>query len=83
MVETLFTESDRRLAGETTRTLTLTVNPAFRSAIDFQSGLQIVWGLGAPIGVGPSRGDLGLFLYLSFEHPLHAHAGSEVARPGS
>jgi hypothetical protein len=73
LVEGLFTESDRRLAGATTRTRTLAVSPAFRSAIDFQSGLQIVWGLGAPIGVGPSRGDLGLFLYLSFEHPLHAH----------
>ncbi len=30
----------------------------------------MVAGVAAPIGVGPSRGERGLFLYLSFEHPI-------------
>jgi hypothetical protein len=46
------------------------LSPAVRGAIDFPSGLQIVPGLAVPIGVGPSRGDRGIFLYLSFEHPF-------------
>jgi hypothetical protein len=25
---------------------------------------------GAPIGIGPSSGEYGVFLYLSLEHPL-------------
>ena len=46
------------------------INPGMRWAVDFDSGLQIVPGLSFPIGVGPSAGDFGIFLYLSFEHPL-------------
>lgn len=48
----------------------LLINPGFRYAINFKSGLQIVPGLAFPIGLGPSKGDSGLFVYLSFEHPL-------------
>jgi hypothetical protein len=48
----------------------LLINPGFRYAINFKSGLQIVPGMAVPIGIGPSKGDLGLFAYLSFEHPL-------------
>ena len=32
--------------------------------------LQIVPGIAVPIGVGPSRGEKGIFLCLSFEHPF-------------
>jgi hypothetical protein len=46
------------------------INPGIRFAINFESGLQIVPGFGFPIGVGPSEGEYGVFLYLSFEHPL-------------
>jgi hypothetical protein len=46
------------------------VNPGIRWAHNFKSGLQIVPGIAAPIGVGPSRGERGIFLYISFEHPL-------------
>ena len=46
------------------------INPGLRYAIDVESGLQIVPGLSFPIGIGPSEGDFGVFLYLSFEHPL-------------
>jgi hypothetical protein len=46
------------------------INPGARFALNFKSGLQIVPGIAFPIGLGPSRGEYGVFLYLSFEHPL-------------
>lgn len=46
------------------------INPGVRFAINCKSGLQIVPGLSIPIGVGPSQGEYGGLLYLSFEHPL-------------
>jgi hypothetical protein len=54
--------------GTTRRSDTLLLNPGIRWAWNFRSGLQIVPGLSVPIGLGPSRGDNALFLYLSFEH---------------
>ncbi len=49
---------------------TFFVNPGIRYAINFKSGLQVVPGISIPIGVGPSEGEYGGLLYLSFEHPL-------------
>lgn len=46
------------------------LNPGVRWAHDFAGGLQVVPGLAYTIGLGPSAGDDGLFLYLSFEHPF-------------
>jgi hypothetical protein len=46
------------------------LNPGIRWAHDFASGLQIVPGVAYTIGIGPSAGDDGLFLYASFEHPF-------------
>ena len=46
------------------------INPGFRYAIDFASGLQVVPGISFPYGIGPSKGEYGALLYLSFEHPL-------------
>ncbi len=46
----------------------LFVNPGIRWAHNFRSGLQIVPGVGVPIGVGPSAGQTGMVFYLSFEH---------------
>jgi hypothetical protein len=46
------------------------LNPGIRWAHDFSSGLQIVPGLAYTVGLGPSSGEDGLFLYLSFEHPF-------------
>jgi hypothetical protein len=46
----------------------LFINPGVRWAHTFASGLQIVPGIGVPIGVGPSQGTTAVFLYLSFEH---------------
>ena len=44
------------------------VSPGIRGAINLASGMQIVPGIGIPIGVGPSRGERDLFLYFSVEH---------------
>jgi hypothetical protein len=42
--------------------------PGLRAAINLPSGMQIVPGVGVPIGLGPSRGEHALFLYFSVEH---------------
>jgi hypothetical protein len=42
--------------------------PGARAAINLASGMQIVPGVGVPIGLGPSRGERDVFLYLSVEH---------------
>jgi hypothetical protein len=46
------------------------INPGFRFAINYKSGLQIVPGVAVPIGLDSSKGALGVLAYLSFEHPL-------------
>lgn len=56
--------------GVRTRNRSVFVSPGVRWAYNFESGLQIVPGVAVPIGVGPSRHDYALFLYLSFEHPF-------------
>lgn len=48
----------------------LLINPGFRYAINFKSGLQIVPGIAVPIGIFSSKEQSGIFAYLSFEHPL-------------
>jgi hypothetical protein len=44
------------------------LNPGFRYAFTTAGGLQIVPGIAYTIGIGPSEGESGLFLYLSLEH---------------
>ncbi len=47
------------------------INPGFRWAHNFANGLQIVPGIAFPVEVGRARrGEWGVFLYLSFEHPF-------------
>ena len=48
----------------------LYLSPGIRWAHNLKSGLQIVPGIAIPIGLGPSSGDTGVLLYLSFEHKL-------------
>lgn len=48
------------------------ISPGVRWSYNFENGLQIVPGIAMPIGAGPSTGDNGLLLYLSFEHPWRA-----------
>lgn len=50
------------------------LNPGLRYAINTRGGLQIVPGIAYMIGVGPSEGESGLFLYLSFEHAFRRMA---------
>lgn len=59
---------------------TLLLNPGARFAINFSSGLQIVPGIAVPIGIGPSGGEYGVFLYLSFEHPFTALYGKNAMK---
>jgi hypothetical protein len=54
----------------TSRDDTLLLSPGIRWAHNFKSGLQIVPGIAVPLGVGPSKGERGILLYLSFEHPF-------------
>ncbi|MDP9267862.1 MAG: transporter [Acidobacteriota bacterium] len=51
------------------------ISPGVRWAWNFSSGLQIVPGVAVPVGVGPSSGERGVLLYLSFEHPYRKPKG--------
>ena len=55
-------------AGGTQRERAMFVNPGIRFGWDSPGGLQIVPGVAYTIGVGPSREEDGVFLYVSFEH---------------
>jgi len=46
------------------------ISPGFRFAVNSKSGLQIVPGFAVPIGLGPSDNEVGMFFYLSLEHPF-------------
>jgi len=45
------------------------ISPGVRWSWNFSNGLQIVPGVAAPIGAGPSAGQYGVLLYLSLERP--------------
>lgn len=71
LVELAWTRASAVVAsGETESSSALYLSPGVRWAHNFKSGLQIVPGVAIPIGIGPSRGDTGLLLYLSIEHPF-------------
>ncbi len=70
LLETVFNRSQQVTAPKTTEwTSGLLLSPGIRWAYNFKNGLQIVPGVAVPLGVGPSSGEKGVFLYLSFEHP--------------
>ena len=78
MLETIWSREDAVVApGKVTASNSWTVLPGMRTAFNFPSKLQIVPGIGFPFGVGPSRGNRGIFLYLSFEHPFNAEGRGE------
>jgi hypothetical protein len=71
MIEALRTTAYEVVSPDRTMATTeFLVSPGVRGAINFRSKLQIVPGFAIPIGVGPSRGERSLFVYLSFEHPF-------------
>lgn len=71
LLETVFSAAQEVVGPDkTVWDRTLFLNPGIRWAYNFKNGLQIVPGVAVPIGVGPSAGEKGIFLYLSFEHPF-------------
>ena len=71
MLETYYVNAQTVAApGQTLWSKTLLLNPGVRWAYNFSNGLQIVPGIAVPVGIGPSAGEKGVFLYLSFEHPF-------------
>jgi hypothetical protein len=71
MLETAWTRDESVSGpGQTSAARTLFISPGVRWAFNFASGLQVVPGVAAPIGVGPSAGTVSVLLYLSFEHPF-------------
>jgi hypothetical protein len=77
MVEAVYSSVEIDAGDAHAREEVLTVNPGLRAAIDVGS-LQIVPGVAVPIGLGPSRGDYAVFLYLSLEHPFRLAGPTEV-----
>jgi len=71
MMETVYASAQSVVAPDQTQwTRLLYVSPGIRWAYNFKNGLQIVPGIAVPLGAGPSAGEKGLFVYLSFEHPF-------------
>ena len=66
MLETVFASAQAVVARDkTTWENALLLSPGVRWAYNFKNGLQIVPGVAMPVGVGPSGGEKGFFLYLS------------------
>jgi hypothetical protein len=71
MLETAFASAQSVVANNKTQwTNFLYLSPGIRWSYNFKNGLQIVPGIGVPLGAGPSAGEKGILLYLSFEHPF-------------
>jgi hypothetical protein len=69
MLEGTWARNHEVIAGDLTRGFEEAfLNPGFRYAFTTAGGLQIVPGIAYTIGLGPSAGENGLFLYLSLEH---------------
>jgi hypothetical protein len=76
MLEIVFANSQFVVARDKTEwSRSLFLSPGIRWAYNFKNGLQIVPGIGIPIGMGSSSGEKGVFLYLSFEHPFRKLPG--------
>jgi hypothetical protein len=70
LLETVVSRSQTVTAPSRTEwNTTVLLNPGIRWAHNFKNGLQIVPGVSVPLGVGPSSGERGIFLYFSLEHP--------------
>jgi hypothetical protein len=69
MFETMFNKtSDIGEDGEIARSSELILSPGVRVAINLP-GMQIVPGFAVPLSMSAEESHLGLFFYLSFEHP--------------
>jgi hypothetical protein len=70
MLETLWLGTGTRSGGATRHEQALLVSPGVRWGIDLPDEAQVVLGLAAPLGVGPSAGERSVLLYLSVELPF-------------
>lgn len=71
LCEVIWTDNATFLApGRAARQQALFVSPGIRWAYNFKSGLQIVPGVGIPVGLMGASGQRGAIFYLSFEHPF-------------
>ena len=71
MLETVFASAQAVVGRDKTLWAnSLFLSPGVRWAYNFKNGLQIVPGIAMPVGAGPSWGEKGVFIYLSFEHPF-------------
>jgi len=71
LCEVVWTDNASVVAsGQTTRQQALYVSPGVRWAYNFKSGLQIVPGVGLPLGLMGAGSQRGAIFYLSFEHPF-------------
>jgi hypothetical protein len=55
-------------AGGTRRDFALVISPGARYAFNYASGTQLVFGVASPIGLTRAAPDIGVYLYVSFEH---------------
>lgn len=49
------------------------ISPGVRKAFNFGAETQLVLGAAVPVGLTRSAPDIGMFLYLSFEHSFVKH----------
>lgn len=72
MLETIWTSNPQVVGtGVTSPQHDLYISPGVRWAYNFKSGLQVVPGIGLPLGLGANSGrQVGAIFYLSFEHAL-------------
>jgi hypothetical protein len=70
MLEAVYSVSETSTARGTVRAEAFLVSPGVRGALDLPFGIQMVGGVAAPFGFGPSSGSRGVIGYLSFEHPI-------------
>ena len=76
LLETVYQASaDIAGPGKTRYSHEVLMNPGVRWSYNLKNGTQIVPGFSVPIGVGPSSGRAGVFLYLSVEHPFTKKKG--------
>jgi hypothetical protein len=70
LVEALWTRTELASSAGGRRIDELTLSPGIRAGMDLSGGLQVVGGLAAPLGLGPSRGSRAVLGYLSLELPF-------------
>lgn len=70
MLEAMWTRTTTETKTGSSSAESVFLVPGIRWGYDFKSGLQVVPGIGVPIGMSGSNGTHQVFLYLSFEHPF-------------